>query len=82
MLIICTLQGHYIYAEVSHPVRVGHQAELRSPQGLLAGQQGSLQLTFWYHMMGTSVGTLAVTVVMAQGQQQPPPLFLRQGQGE
>lgn len=49
--------GHYMFTESSAPRRPGDKARLLSPQYPSTNGQC---LTFWYHMYGSSIGTLNV----------------------
>lgn len=49
--------GHYMFTESSAPRRPGDKARLLSPQYPATNGQC---LTFWYHMYGSSIGTLNV----------------------
>lgn len=58
-----TGSGHYLYHEVSVGSS-GHKASLLSPGFLL---QASCSLEFYYHMYGSSTGTLSVEVDVGAG---------------
>merc|ERR1711879_731162 len=49
--------GHYMYVEASTPNNPGRDFTLTTPVFVLAS---SGRLTFWYHMYGGQVGTLAL----------------------
>ena len=51
--------GHYLYTEANSPNNPTRTAELYGPCIDLSGYSGA-QLSFWYHMQGTQMGTLHV----------------------
>ncbi len=70
-----------MYIEVSTPVRQGDFATLSTPAGLFDVSRGStFDLVFWYHMYGSSTGTLNVTAVGGNGGSTV--LFSRSGEGQ
>ena len=71
---IGTLSGWYIYAESS-----GGSGDDRAPLTTpLMGQTGpQCILSFWYHMYGTSVGTLSVKFAFLDGSQ--PVIWTKSG---
>ena len=58
---LCLRAGHYLFIEASRPQMPGDRAILQS-QTFPA--TASRCLTFWYHMLGTGIGTLSVSMVM------------------
>ena len=55
--------GFYMYTETSSPRVVGESAIFRSPEIVPSVGDGPICLTFWYHMFGTDIGELSVSVV-------------------
>lgn len=56
------IQGHYIYIEASSPSKHGDTARLIS-QTYRSNTRKCL--TFWYHMLGSHIGTLKVLLIMS-----------------
>lgn len=56
--------GSYLYVEASSPAQEGDQARLLSEQ--FTATQGRC-LSFWYHMYGSSTGTLNVLILDKDG---------------
>ena len=54
--------GHYIYLEASNPRRRGDTALL-----LLKLEGSSFCMRFWYHMYGSSMGSLKIVHIIKQG---------------
>ncbi|XP_065183994.1 MAM and LDL-receptor class A domain-containing protein 1-like [Sycon ciliatum] len=59
--------GYYAYLETSSPRRAGDNAVLVSP-AYLPPTSGNCKMTFWYHMYGTTIGTLKVFINSYYGQ--------------
>lgn len=55
--VVCSLTGKYLYIKSSAPSVKGNVAQLKSALLPPAGEKGYC-LTFWYHMFGTTVGSL------------------------
>ena len=61
---VCHTPGSYLYVEASSPAQEGDQAKLLSEQfPATAGRC----LSFWYHMYGSSTGTLNVHIMDKDG---------------
>ena len=56
-----TTSGIYLYAEASNPRVPGDEAFLLSPSLVTSGLASPV-VTFWYHMYGSTMGTLSVEV--------------------
>ncbi|XP_067654505.1 MAM and LDL-receptor class A domain-containing protein 2-like [Haliotis asinina] len=56
-------RGTYAYIETSAPRKPGENARLTSETFKPTGQNTTYCYSFWYHMYGTSVGTLMVNYV-------------------
>ncbi|XP_067654295.1 MAM and LDL-receptor class A domain-containing protein 1-like isoform X2 [Haliotis asinina] len=74
-----TRLGHYMYIETSVPRRPGDVARLTS--FTLTGPTSPTCLTFWYHMYGSSIGTLNV-YVLRNGVMDSPIWHLSGNQGD
>lgn len=59
------ITGNYMYIETSGPGQAGEAAVLES--GLYKSSTPSCTLSFWYHMYGSSIGTLSVVVKRTDG---------------
>jgi hypothetical protein len=53
-----TSQGKYIYIETSYPANQGDKARIESP--IFDKVTGDFCMEFWYHMYGSSIGTLNI----------------------
>ena len=69
--------GEYIYIETSAPQRPGQKAVLTSQVIPINTGIPDFCFTFWYHMSGTTIGTLNVTYSFVGGN--PHPGFSRSG---
>lgn len=54
--------GYYLYIETSGFIPAGANAYLLSPQYQPASRTGGKCLQFWYHMYGSSIGSLNIYV--------------------
>ncbi|XP_078483559.1 MAM and LDL-receptor class A domain-containing protein 1-like isoform X2 [Ciona intestinalis] len=68
-----TEQGHYIFIEASSPRVSGDVARMFSPT--FVGSKESKCMKFYYHMFGTSIGSLSI--YLAHGLQMGLPLWYR-----
>lgn len=59
VVFLCAV-GYYMYIEASAPRRAGDRASLISSKYLRPINDACV--TFWYHMLGTNVGNLVVSV--------------------
>lgn len=57
-----TGSGVYLYFETSTPIVAGDSASVASPVLDIAGAANP-QISFWYHMLGTDMGTMHVDVL-------------------
>ena len=53
-----TDHGYYLYIETSHPQISGQKARIISPMYSLSSSSSSVCFRFYYHMFGSSIGTL------------------------
>ncbi|CAH3118157.1 unnamed protein product [Pocillopora meandrina] len=73
-----TANGYYLYIETSSPRSKGHKAWLVSPQ--FKSTNGRC-LQFWYHMYGSTIGTL--NVLLLQNKTRSSPIWsLSSNQGD
>ncbi|XP_065198014.1 MAM and LDL-receptor class A domain-containing protein 2-like [Sycon ciliatum] len=59
--------GHYVYIETSAPFATGDKGQMTSLT--MAASGPGCMLSFWYHMLGSGIGSLNVYMNNAKGQQ-------------
>ena len=62
----CAITGQYLYIETSFPRTVGDRAIITSPV-FRRPSSDLCSMTFWYHMHGTTIGTLNVSIITSAG---------------
>ena len=60
LLLACS--GDYLYIETSSPRRAGDTAIFNSPSFASPATPKSCQFNFWYHMYGSSTGSLTLNL--------------------
>ena len=62
----CCVTGQYVYFETSFPAQTGDVGRLISP--IYPSPPGAIcQGSFWYHMLGATIGSLNVTLKLSNG---------------
>ncbi len=61
LCVSCYITGYYLYIKSSSHSRMGDTAHLKSPLSPPTGPDGYC-FTFWYHMFGTTVGSLRMSI--------------------
>ncbi|XP_077978888.1 MAM and LDL-receptor class A domain-containing protein 1-like [Glandiceps talaboti] len=55
-------KGHYVFIETSYPQKPADRARLASPTIKGTSSSSNCRITFWYHMYGIDIGSLAVLI--------------------
>ena len=72
-------KGKYLYIETSGSLKLNDKASVQSPGYPGNGATNGQCFQFWYHMTGSSIGTLNLYIIKA-GEQKGNPSWARSGE--